>query len=244
MVHLPGWLDFASDESAAAAMYRGLPGRSADWGELVSFSQTIMGYFQDSFGEDEARALYDEQNALPLIAASRILDAASRPRSGLPADQLADLALVSAVSYAMYGNLPSASAVLSRSVLEMLPISPGTAVILATCAPRLLGAMLRRTEHPSPQRKYLETLSRLLQTGDDRAIQEVRQLYDQTLFAEQPPFEGALLRPCRLVLQHILNLSTAIIFRQADLEFPETHVLRLISQVPLLLPPQRRALID
>ncbi|MGI8827097.1 MAG: hypothetical protein ACR2JC_15940 [Chloroflexota bacterium] len=46
------------------------------------------------------------------------------------------------------------------------------------------------------------------------------------------------------MLQHILNLSTAIIFRQADLEFPETHVLRLISQVPLLLPPQRRALID
>ena len=80
---LPQWLDYALSENTAAAMFRGLQGLSARWGELIAAAQAVMGSFQDlPLGSIEQ--LYDEQKALPLIAASRILDAASQRPSGLP----------------------------------------------------------------------------------------------------------------------------------------------------------------
>ena len=74
---LPRWLDYALSENTAAAMFRGLQGLSARWGELIAAAQAVMGVYQD-LPMGNVEPLYDEQNVLPLIAASRILDAASQ----------------------------------------------------------------------------------------------------------------------------------------------------------------------
>ena len=110
---LPQWLDYAMSENTAAAMFRGLQGLSARWGELIGEAEAVMGIFQDLTKESPER-FYEEQNALPLIAASRILDAASQPPSGLPEADRQYLAVVAAVAFAMYGNFPSATAVVRR----------------------------------------------------------------------------------------------------------------------------------
>jgi len=65
---LPQWLDYALSENTAAAMFRGLQGLSARWGELIAAAQAVMGSYQD-LPVGSIEQLYDEQNALPLIAA-------------------------------------------------------------------------------------------------------------------------------------------------------------------------------
>ncbi len=116
---LPRWLDYALSENTAAAMFRGLQGLSARWGELIAAAQAVMGVYQD-LPMDDVESLYDEQNVLPLIAASRILDAASQPPAGLSEADCQHLTVVAAVAFAMYGNFPSATAVVRR-ILPTLP---------------------------------------------------------------------------------------------------------------------------
>lgn len=162
---LPQWFDYALSENTAAAMLRGLGRLSASWGELIAAAQAVMGLYQD-LPSDSAEQLYDEHNALPLIAASRILDAASQRPSALPDEERDYLAIVAAVAFAMFGNFPSATAVVRR----MRPISPldslSIAVLFATAAPHYLGEMLSHCATGSPEKAYLERLEAFLSTGE------------------------------------------------------------------------------
>ena len=54
------------------------------WGELIASAQAVMGLFRDDLSGDLAR-LYEEQTALPLIAAARSW---MRPLSRPPACRL------------------------------------------------------------------------------------------------------------------------------------------------------------
>ncbi len=76
---LPDWLDYSFSENAATAMFRGLRGLTANWGELIATAQTVMSIYQDNLASEAVERLYDEKHAQPLIAASRILDTASQP---------------------------------------------------------------------------------------------------------------------------------------------------------------------
>src|ERR1051325_6110277 len=149
---LPIWLDYKNSENTAAVMFRGLRGLSASWGELVATAQTVLSYYQD-IPLPETESLYDEENALPLIAASRILDAASQPPSGrLPEEQI-NLALNAAVAFGMYGNFPSAYAALRRVFPDFQVPSPSIAVLFATLAPRFIDRMFPQCASGSPERR-------------------------------------------------------------------------------------------
>jgi helicase len=239
---LPQWLDYALSENTAAAMFRGLQGLSARWGELIAAAQAIMGSYQD-LPVGNAEQLYDEHKALPLIAASRILDAASQRPSGLPDEDRQYLAVVAAVAFAMYGNFPSATAVVRRTLATFPVDSPSLAVILATVAPHYLGEMLSRCASGSPEKGYLELLGAFLSTGDANRIEVIREAFIRCLLAAPTPFEGALLRSGRLCLEHLFRLSVARTLNEHSPTLPEAYVRQLVdSGVRVLLPPQFRAI--
>jgi helicase len=239
---LPQWLDYALSENTAAAMFRGLRGLSARWGELIAAAQAVMGLYQD-LPSDSAEQLYDEQNALPLIAASRILDAASQHPSALPEEERQYLAVVAAVAFGMYGNFLSASAVVRRERLIPPLDSPSMAVILATAAPHCLGEMLWRCASSSPEKTYLELLEAFLSTGEARRIEPLREALIRCLLAAPTPFEGGLLRSIRLCLDHLCRLSVAKTLREHCPLLPEAYIRKLLdSGVRVLLPPQFKAI--
>ena len=239
---LPQWLDYALSENTAAAMFRGLQGLSARWGELIAAAQAVMGSYQDlPLGSTEQ--LYDEQKALPLIAASRILDAASQRPSGLPDEDRQYLAVVAAVAFAMYGNFPSATAVVRR-MLPTFPVdSPSLAIIFATASPPHLGEMLSRCASGSAEKGYLELLGAFLSTGDANRVEVIREAFIRCLLAAPTPFEGGLLRSVRVCLEHLFRLSVARTLNEHSPMLPEAYVRQLVdSGVRVLLPPQFRAI--
>lgn len=82
---LPEWMNYAHAEQQAAVLVRNLENVDLGWGELIATAQTILSYYQE-FPLDKAHLLYDEKQALHLIAAARILDSASQQIVDIPAD--------------------------------------------------------------------------------------------------------------------------------------------------------------
>ena len=223
-------------------MFRGLQGLSARWGELVATAQAVMGIYQD-LSTTNIEQLYDEPNVLPLIAASRILDAASQSPAGLPDDDRQHLAFVAAVAFAMYGNFPSATAVIRRTLSTYSVDSPFLAAAIATAAPNLLGEMLPHCASDAPEKHYLELLAAFFATGEPGRIAAIREAFVKVLLAASTPFEGSLLRSARLSLEHLFRLSTARTLHEHGAELPEEYIRRLVdSGVHVLLPPQFRAI--
>jgi len=239
---LPQWLDYALSENTAAAMLRGLQGLSARWGELIATAQAVMGVYQD-LPMSHIESLYDEHNILPLIAASRILDTASHASADLPEADRQYLAIAAAVAFAMYGNFPSATAVVRRLVPTVPLDSPSLAVILATAAPAHLGEMLASCPSDLPEKIYMERLQAFLTTGEVNRIEGIRAAFITCLLAAPTSFEGALLRSARLCLEHLFRLSVARTLHEQGSLLPAAYILQLIdSGVRVLLPPQFKAI--
>ena len=224
-------------------MFRGLRTTPAPWGELIASAQAVMGLFQDDLSGDVER-LYEEQAALPLIAAARILDAASLSPAGLPPEHRRDLALTAAVAFGMYGNSLSAAAAIRRSVLPAETPGPSLAAVVATAAPSLVGEMIPCCPGESVERRYLEGLAAYLRTGNENQAEALREGLIACVLAAPSPFEGALLRSCRLCLEHILRLSIARVFRESLPHLPGALLRRLVDRgVHVLLPPQFKAIV-
>jgi helicase len=242
MNDLPNWLDFAGSENAAAAMYRGLRGPSASWGELIATAQAIMGVYQD-LEPGTVEGLYDERNILPLIAAARILDTAAQPLAGLKRHEQHKLALAAAVCFGMYANFPSATAVVRRIMDELGQVSPSLAVVVAASAPHVLGQMLEFCDLESKQLEFIETLNYFLEKGDVSQIGPLSKAFLSCLLAAPSAFEGSLLRSARLSLEHVCTLSMARTLRQHCPDLPGTYVMKLVgSGVRICLPPQYNAI--
>lgn len=242
---LPDWLDYSRSENAATAMFRGLRGISASWGELVATAQSIMSIYQDRRIPEMVERLYDydSSSTLPLVAASRILDAASQPSAGLPEEDRTDLGLCAAVAFGMYGNFPSAKAVIQRIRGTNLDISSSIAAIVATAAPDLLPEMLPYCDVNSPSKRYLELLESFLHTGVSTNIDEIRQALIECLLEAPSSFENSLFRSCRLCLEHIFNLSLVRVIREFCNSLPEAYINQLVNKgIRVLLPPQFKAI--
>ena len=188
---VPNWLDIAACENIAAVKVRGLRGRDGVWGELIAAAQAArIDQFED-LPVSMVRSLYDEKAAVPLIAAARILDAASKA-GDVPAGDRHKLAVAATVAFGMYGNSLSASAAAQR-VIEMeeageqelarkvsIPSDSGDdaekmvslkatlAVVLATAAPQTLGKIQSWCSEGSRHQIYLERLGEYLRTGKAR----------------------------------------------------------------------------
>ena len=88
MMRVPSFVEFVSAENAAAGMSRGLVERTDTWGRLIASAQRVLAEVQNELARNRqtfpALAYYDITESAPLIAASRILDAASRAPNLLP----------------------------------------------------------------------------------------------------------------------------------------------------------------
>jgi hypothetical protein len=157
---LPEWLDAAANENAAAAKLRHLRGRDGAWGELIAAAQAIIGVYQDFPGN--VSTLYDENAAIDLIAAARIMDSASQAAEINETERM-DLALLATVAFGMHGNSLSAFAVAQRVLASNPDKSPSLAAILATAAPRTLGVVQEWCSEGSAEREYLELLGSYLE---------------------------------------------------------------------------------
>ena len=144
----------------------------------------------------------------------------------------------------MYGNFLSSAAVVRRSVLGVEDITPSLAVIVAAAAPSLVGEMIPCCPGDSVERRCLETLAAYLRTGDVAGADGLRAGLIECLLAAPSAFEGALLRSCRLCLEHVLRLSVARTFREHLPRLPADLLRKLLdSGVYVLLPPQFKALV-
>ena len=139
----------------------------------------------------------------------------------------------------MYGNFPSATAVIRRVLPTCSFESPSLAVVVATAAPNLLGEMLPYCPSDSPEKRYLELLEAFLSTGEAGRIEAIREAFIKSLLAAPAPFEGSLLRSARLSLEHLFRLSTARTLHEHCAVLSEEYIRRLVdSGVRVLLPPQ------
>lgn len=244
---LPDWLNYSLSENAATVMFRGLRGISANWGELIATAQSTMSIYQDRRDPELVERLYDynSTSALPLVAASRILDSASQAPAGLPEEHRANLGLSAAVAFGMYGNFPSAKAVIQRTKhFNNLEISSSLAAIVATAAPELLPEMLSYCDTDSAAKRYLELLEYFLRTGEITNTSEIRQALIECLLDAPSSFENSLFRSCRLCLEHIFNLSLARVLQEQCNCFSEAYINQLVDKgIRVLLPPQFKAIV-
>lgn len=241
---LPAWLDLAFGENVAARMFRGLQGPVVSWGEIIASAQATMGFYQE-YPEGELTDLYAEPRARPLVAAARILDSASQPQSGIAEPERHHLGLLSAVAYSMYGNFPSATAVLRRIVTAGYQWTPALAVVIGTAAPELIGSSLRQCGHKSKARHYLEQVTQLLEQGDPRLYGPTLSALVACMLSADTPLESALLRSCRLALGHLATLSLARHLLDYSDFTPDGYLERLLaSGIKCLLPPQFNAIVN
>ncbi len=240
---LPEWLDVAKSENAAASKLRELRGREGVWGELIAAAQTVIDYFED-FPASKIRALYEEESAIPLIGAARILDAASKAADVPESDRLG-LAITATVAFGMYGNSLWAAAVGQRVTATGGTGAESLAVALATAAPRVLGKVQPWCSEGSKQQVYLERLGADLRSGKADQVETLRQSLIDCIVDEEAPFYQMLLLASRLCLEHVIVLSTAAVLPRCWPGCPPDYTNRLVdSGVYLLLPPQYKAVAE
>ena len=240
---LPNWIDSPGDEKLAAAITRGPLSDYSPWGRLIASAQATMGYFYDQY-LNKASDLYDESTAVPLIAASRVLDSASQPFSGIPREERDDLALSAAVAFGMCGNFLSSRTVI-RLFLERVKqteLSPSQSVIIANAAPTFIARMIPIGSSGSSERSYIEGLNAFLYSGTTSDYEKLHELLVKCILGAPSAFERTLLRSSILCLQHVFNLSLARVFRQNIAALPESYLQSLLGQnIRFLQPPQLKA---
>jgi hypothetical protein len=201
-----------------------------------------MSYFQE-LPNEQTTQLYNVETSAPLIAASRILDSVSLPESELPDAERQDWALLALLSFGMWGNFLSSSALNSRlSTAE--EISPVTAAIIATCTPQLAHDFQKVVDKSQVATAYLGGLVRFLRTGSPEHAAGLEKLLMGCL-DDADAFESAMLRSARIVLRHVIQLSAVSAITPILPNLAESYAKRLFTAgVRVLLPPQFKAIRD
>jgi helicase len=205
-VNLPE--DFLIAENSAAAMLRGQNRAPMSIGYMYAIAQNIMGAFQRSGALVDPQRLHEEDAALPLIAAARLLQVISRTQQhrGLDADVVRRTRLLASCAYAMAGNLPSAAAV--QRDIEIGTFASGAEVATAaTCNPGCIPNLLASDHLDKGARDFLEALNSFLITGEPHEGNALRSRLEQLTISSRGVFDAALLASARLVLAHVTHLS-------------------------------------
>lgn len=157
-----------------------------------------------------AASFYDADFSAPIVAASRILDAASQA-GNLEMTQSDKLALLSAAAFSMYGNFPSASAVLQRVIKRPTILDSRTKLAAACFSPRYL-SMARLAAIQSNDQlasSAIEKIQSFLGTGNPLQITEADALLKTALLESSDNFQNLLLGYARVALRQVEELSTA-----------------------------------
>ena len=239
---LPPGLDLPAAENSAFSLVRGLKCNPRSWSDLVAHGQLVMSYFQE-IPNDQTTQLYDVDKSTPLIAASRILDSTSLPESDLSESERQDWALMALLSFGMWGNFLSSSAMKSRLIASKA-MSPVTAAIIATCTPQIAHDFQEAVSKSETAAVYLARLVRFLRTGRPEHAAGLEKLLMRCL-ANADAFESAMLRSSRIVLRHVIHLSAVSAVAPVLPNLAESYSKRLFATgVRVLLPPQFKAIHD
>ena len=160
---VPEFLDFVIAENEATAIARRLNTPSRGWDGLLSVAQALVTRFQDlpENASTSPESFLDYAQVSPIVAAARIFDTFAAFEREEPLEERRDQCLHAAVCYAMYGNFPAATAVISRlNALEHA--TPGLLPIIAVCCPRLIGQCLNSSHVTDASVAFLTLLNSVL----------------------------------------------------------------------------------
>jgi helicase len=243
LIQVPKFVEFVGAENAAAGMSRGLVERTDDWGRLVARAQRILAEVQNELTRAQIKFLadqfYDLEQGAPLIAAARILYAASQADSLEPSHRLR-LALCSAAAFSMYGNFPSAYAVIKNTLQLSETLSSRIWLAIGCFSPRFLGeARIRAIETGDKlSSSAIEALQSYLVTGQSKQIYLIDQLILDSFATCEDNLENILLGYARVSLRHLQLLSTRESLSRFQ-SLPQAVIGQLIDAgIPTLLPSQ------
>lgn len=237
---LPDYVDFISAENDSAKIIRNLEGSHASWEHLVAVAQKILNEIQnelwrlgDSF---DPSYFYLSENNAPLIAAARILDAASENESDEAVRT--NLSLLAGAAFALYGNFPSAQVMMRRSLDTTERLSKRILLAMACFSPRVLKTVMDMIESRDPVYRACEALQNYLENGGPIVIGDIDSLIIEEMKKSETILENVLLGFARLCLIHIKTLSTKAALSQNP-EISDATISRLIhANLLTLLPPQ------
>jgi len=187
-------------------------------------AQVIMGYFQ-SVPPEKIAELYDPKVGAEIIAAARILDAASsdildqlkksegpvRSESYFLERKEAALmnGILAAQANGFYGNFPSAETIVNRFKRELSSLSPIQICALACAAPAMIGTLAPFVETPEPAHTFLESLEAFLRLGSHRAELRVRTQLLSTRKLLDSAFDHSIWLSLRMCLEQVFHLAIA-----------------------------------
>jgi helicase len=237
--------DYILAENSAAAMLRGQNHSPMSIGQMYAIAQNIMGAFQGDSALLQLPALHEEDTALPLMAAARILQALlkSQQQRGLAPDITRRTCLLAACAYAMMGNLPSAAAVQREISLSALA---GTAEIIAAAIsnPSSLAHLLKLESLEADARRWLEQLNSFLITGEQDRAQTLEPSLEVLALNCNDMFDMALFASARLALAQVVYLSVSSALK-GNTPFMQAFGERVVeARRPCLLPPQHQLLVS
>ena len=247
---LPDSLRIVATENTVFRRRRsGLP-LDEDLGEFSNAAQVVIGYFQSIQAADLER-LYDPKISAEVIAAGRILDAASRELlaaascSAESDDLQAAVAtgLLAAIANAFYGNFPAAATIAKRFAgIERL-LSPLQLCGLCCCAPELVGQFLPFVRANQQASSFLENLESFLRTGDEAREQATRAGLLRLRELLDKPFDHSVWLSCEVCFEQLVKLATAKTLKEL-LGASAAHYVDLLAKsgMKTLLPPQFLAL--
>ena len=240
---IPHWVNFESAERSAAAMSRGLSGADAAWSELLANAQAVLASRTDNLLDINFDS-YDFDQWSDLVAAARVLDLAATDRGLSQSKNRKTSAILAVCAFGMAGTSVSSHAVIDNQRLLELDLSPGELTALAVNSPKLCRILFRRLPEGTPYRKCVENLTTFLVSGDDRHFEIAAAELRRASYEENNPWEGYLLRLCRLSIHHVRNLSVARVLAEYEDILPEGYVDKLVEDSPLLLPSQYEAIAN
>lgn len=191
-------------DQTAAAQSLGFTTAPVAWWQVLAASQAALAQAHISLREHDAASVRPL-----LISAARMLDAASRQTSDLPADDRANIALLAMLAFAIDGNAPSALAIRERFPDLLSARTPNEMVAIAIALPSRIGEVLRELTEPGPQRTYIERLNFYLDNGADDGLPVLHDSLRELIVAAPTSFESVLLASALDALGALADYSVA-----------------------------------
>ena len=240
-------VDFLSVAAGSTSLARECPVDEFSLSEAIAVARKCALHFQQASGQS-LEVLFDEGEATALIAAARILSSVGAHLKNHPnVEQYGEgdeLLLSSAIMFSMYGNFPSAHAVLERISFDYILEMDERIVAAVVADPRMIGRFLRANFRFQETRSLLVRWEQFLMTGKDEIFDEVTKAFERLMLTNSIA-EAALLRNARIAMRQVYGLSTVRCLMHAETAVPQELIEGLLKTgVVTLLPPQRKLLYE
>lgn len=233
-------------ENSAASLIRGRNFAPMSIGQMYAVAQRAMSEHQGSEALGSPSRLYEEAEALDLIAAARIFHSISiaQEERKLEGKTILLTKMLAASAYAMHGNFSSAAAVCKGVEYKDLQ-SDSELIAVALYNPALIGVVLRDFRLKGWARGFIEGLNEFLNTGQDSLATDLRENLEGYISEAIRPLDVVLLANARLALAHIVQLSIARNFAGRSDNYFAQFLSRLVrTGRACFLPSQYEVLVE